>query len=87
MFLLKTYGFTIAQCLNREAEAVAAAAEAERRRAAEEERQRQEQERAAREAEKRALRKLEKKYAVRLLGSLEVARPPKAICSALSFIS
>lgn len=62
----------------REAEAAAAAAEAERQRAAEEERRRQEEERAAREAEKRALRRLEKTYAVRLLGSLQVARPAKA---------
>jgi hypothetical protein len=63
--------------LGREAEAAATAAEAERQRAAEEERRRKEEERAEREAEKRALRRLQKKHAVRLLGSVEVARPPK----------
>ncbi len=67
-----------AACICREAEAAAAAAEAKRQRVAEEERRRREEERAAWEAEKRALRKLEKKYAVRLLGTVEVARPPKA---------
>ncbi|BDA49119.1 hypothetical protein COCOBI_13-2290 [Coccomyxa sp. Obi] len=61
----------------KEAEAAAAAAEAERRAAEEAEARRREEERKEREAEKRALRRLQKKYAVRLLGSVEVARPPK----------
>ena len=62
----------------REAEAAAAAAEAERQRAEEEELRRAEEERAAKEAEKRELRRLERKFNVRLLGRVEVARPDKA---------
>ena len=62
---------------NREAEASAAAAEEERRRAEQEERRRQEEERRVREAEKRALRQLERKYALRLEGGVEAGKPAK----------
>ena len=61
----------------REAKAAAAAAEVQRQRAEEEAKRQAEAERAAKEAEKRELRRLERKFTVRLLGRVEVARPDK----------
>ena len=68
--------FTVPTCC-READAAAAAAEEERQKAEQEAQLQAEEERAAREAGKRELRRLERKFTLRMLGRVEVARPAK----------